>query len=380
VPERPGAWLVTTARNAAVDRLRRRSIEASKLRQLPEQPVPDHGAVAELASSSRSSLPDERLELIFTCCHPALSPEARIALTLRSLAGLSTAEIARAFLVSERTMGQRIFRARAKIRDAAIAFRVPRPEQLRDRLDAVLATLYLAYNEGYVASDGTDHLKVPLSEEAIRLTRLLAGLLPDEPETGGLLALMLFHHARRAARTDPAGDLIPLDEQDRTRWDQDLIAEATRLLDDALVLRRPDRYQVQAAIAACHATAADADDTDWRQIALLYRKLTALDPSPVVELNRAVAVAMADGPGAGLQILDAIPDGGPLRRYHLLAATRADLLRRLGRFDLAAEQYRLAYQQANTEPERRFLARRLREVAPGRAPGEGAVPTPPPAR
>jgi RNA polymerase sigma-70 factor (ECF subfamily) len=359
VPRRPGAWLTTTARNRAVDVLRRRANESAKLREVARMaevlpPPPDPG--------DEPSIPDERLELMFTCCHPALPVEGQVALTLRTLAGLSTAEIARAFLVSEHTMAQRLFRAKSKIKNAGIPFRVPPGHLLPERTSAVLAVLYLLFNEGYSASAGADLLRRGLTGEAIRLTRTLVALMPDEPEAQGLLALMLLHDARSAARLDASGDFVPLDEQDRTAWDRVAIAEGVAILDAALRRSRPGAYQIQAAIAACHATAADAAATDWAQIALLYGQLAARVASPVVELNRAVAVAMADGPAAGLSIVDALAASGALPGYHLLPATRADLLRRLGRRDEAAAGYRAALELATTDAERRYLGRRLAEV------------------
>jgi RNA polymerase sigma-70 factor (ECF subfamily) len=353
VPDRPGAWLTTTARNRALDRLRRNAAESAKLRELaraaPEEPADD-------------AMTDDRLRLIFTCCHPALPMEARVALTLRTLAGLSTAEIGRAFLVSEKTMGQRVFRAKNKIRHAGIPFRVPPDHLLPQRTGGVLAVLYLLFNEGYAATTGTDLLREDLTGEAIRLARMLAALMPHEPEVQGLLALMLLHDARRGARTDPAGDLVLLEDQDRSLWNQDQTAEGLAVLDDALHHRRPGVYQVQAAIAACHATAGAAAETDWPQIALLYRELARMAPGPVIELNRAVAVAMADGPAAGLTVLEALTSSGALATYYLLPAARADLLRRLDRREEAAASYREALALCGTDTERRFLTRRLAQV------------------
>jgi RNA polymerase sigma-70 factor, ECF subfamily len=358
VPRRPGAWLTTTARHRALDRLRRDAVEAGKLREVAmSTPEPDPW------DDEPDAVPDDRLQLIFTCCHPALSLDARVALTLRSLAGLSTAEIARAFLVPERTMAQRLVRAKNKIRRSAIPFRVPPAHLLPERLDAVLAVVYLLFNEGYAATAGEVLIRGGLSAEAIRLGRVLAALMPDEPEVHGLLALMLLHEARRPARLDAAGDLVPLEAQDRTRWDHPRIEEGLAILDRVLRRRRAGRYQVQAAIAACHASAGRAEDTDWPQISLLYGQLTRLAPGPVVELNRAVAVAMADGPAAGLALVDALRDGGHLAGYHLLPATRADLLRRLGRREEAVVAYREALSIVGTDAERRYLARRLEELA-----------------
>jgi RNA polymerase sigma-70 factor, ECF subfamily len=349
IPRRPGAWLTTTARNRATDRLRRDAAGAAKLRQVAVLARdPDDGPPVE-------EIPDERLRLIFTCCHPALPFPARVALTLRTLAGMSTAEIARAFLTAEPSMGQRLSRAKRKIREAGIPYRVPPAELLPQRLAAVLAVLYLIFNQGY-DDDGTGRA---LTAEAIRLARVLAGLMPTEPEPGGLLALMLLHEARRATRTAD-GVLVPLEEQDRSRWDRALIDEGVAVLDRALAMRRAGPYQVQAAIAACHATAPGAADTDWPQIATLYSELARLAPSPVVELNRAVAVAMADGVEAGLRLVDELGASGRLEGYRLLPATRADLLRRAGRPDEARVAYEDALAQAPTEAERRYLEGRLR--------------------
>ena len=358
IPRRPGAWLTTTARNKATDRLRREAVGAAKLREaaaltLPDEPGDDGFAV--------SGVRDDRLRLIFTCCHPALPFEAQVALTLRTLAGLTTAEIARAFLVPESTMSRRIVRAKQKIRSAGIPYRVPRAYLLPERTTAVLGVLYLLFNEGYSASAGADLVRQSLSGEAIRLARTLARLMPDESEVGGLLSLMLLHEARRDTRVDESGALVTLEHQDRTRWDIALIKEGDDQLEAALAQGRPGPYQVQAAIAACHVTAAKASDTDWAQIAALYGQLKQLVPSPVVELNRAVAVAMSDGPAAGLVLVEALHASGVLAGYHLLPATRADLLRRLGRHAEAAAAYREALEQAATDTERHYLARRLTE-------------------
>ncbi|PZF79262.1 RNA polymerase sigma factor [Jiangella anatolica] len=350
VPARPGAWLTTTAKHRATDRLRRDTAGQAKLRQLavlaraPEQPPVE-------------DIPDERLRLIFTCCHPALPFEARVALTLRTLAGLSTAEIARAFLVAEPSMAQRIVRAKRKIAEAGIPYRVPPAELLPERLAAVLAVLYLIFNQGYDEPDGARDL----AGEAIHLARVLIRLLPDEPEPRGLLALMLLHEARRSTRTDD-GVLVPLERQDRSRWDRTLIDEGVAVLDDALTRRRRGPYQLQAAIAACHATAPGPAGTDWPQIAALYAELGRLAPSPVVELNRAVAVAMADGVPAGLALVDELTASGRLDGYHLLPATRADLLRRDGRVDAARTAYEEALALAPSEAERRYLTDRLRTL------------------
>ncbi|MEU8900371.1 DUF6596 domain-containing protein [Nocardia sp. NPDC048505] len=350
VPDRPGAWLTTTARNRAIDRLRRDSVAGAKLRQvavLGRDPV----------QPSTEPIPDDRLRLIFTCCHPALPLPTRVALTLRTLTGLNTAEIAAAFLTAESTMAQRLVRAKRKIADARIPYRVPAPEELPQRLPAVSAVLYLIFNQGYSTSDD----QRDLAPEAIFLARLVARLLPAEPEPAGLLALMLLLEARRPQRVVD-GVLIPLEEQDRSRWDHALIAEGVQILDAALATQRPGPYQVQAAIAACHATAGEAADTDWPQIAALYRELTRLAPSPVVELNRAVAVAMADGIPAGLALIDELAASGHLDGYHLLPATRADLLRRAGRSTAAAAEYAAALELAPTDAERRYLEGRLNRL------------------
>ncbi|WP_371825760.1 RNA polymerase sigma factor [Nonomuraea turcica] len=359
LPHRPGAWLTTTARNRAVDRLRRRTTEAAKLREVATM-ASVHNAFG--SSEDDSGVQDDRLRLIFTCCHPALPLEARVALTLRTLTGMTTAEIARAFLVTEATMAKRLVRAKGKISNAGIPYRVPPAHLLPERTGAVLAVLYLLFNEGYSASTGADLMRWDLCAEAIRLARLLARLMPDEPETYGLVALMLLHHSRRATRVDAAGDLVTLDHQDRTRWNQGEIDEGVAVLETALRRDRPGPYQLQAAIAACHATVADAADTDWAQIAELYGQLVRVVPSPVVKLNQAVAVAMADGPAAGLELVETLHASGDLTGYHLLPATRADLLRRLGRRTEAAEAYREALALAPTEAERRYLANRLAET------------------
>jgi RNA polymerase sigma-70 factor (ECF subfamily) len=358
VPSSPAGWLKTTARNRAYDRLRRASVGQTKLKEL---------AVTNPPSYSRepdgSGVGDDRLRLMFTCCHPALAPEAQVALTLRTLAGLTTAEIARAFLVSEDTMAKRLVRAKRKIRDAAIPYRVPPAHQLLDRLTGVLAVIYGLFNEGYSASAGAELIRTDLCEEAIRLGRLLVELMPDEPEARGLLSLMLLHNARRAARLDRDGNLVTLEDQDRGRWNPTAIDEGCAVLDQAIRLRHPGPYQLLAAIAACHATAPTSDETDWVEIVALYGRLQEIAPSPVVALNRAVAVAMADGPSVGLSLVDEIDRSGALAGYYLLPATRADLLRRLGRAVEAGAAYQEALALAPTDAERRYLTRRLTEVS-----------------
>ncbi len=350
IPSRPGAWLTTTARNRATDRLRRDAVGLEKLRQLawldrePDAPLPDE-------------IPDERLQLIFTCCHPALPFDARIALTLRTLCGLSTSEIARAFLTAETTMAQRLVRAKRKIAGAGIPYRVPPAELLPERMAAVLAVVYLIFNEGYDEQGGGR----ALAPEAIHLARVLARLMPREPEPGGLLALLLLNEARRGTRFED-GVLITLEHQDRSKWDRALIDEGVGVLDQAFAMHRIGPYQVQAAIAACHATAPDAASTDWPQIARLYAELGRLAPSPVVDLNRAVAIAMADGIPAGLKMVDELSASGRLEGYYLLPATRADLLRRDGREVEAREEYAEALRLAPTEAERRYLTGRLADL------------------
>jgi RNA polymerase sigma-70 factor, ECF subfamily len=354
VPSNPGGWIVTTARHKALDRLRRESSRSSREHQailLTEDEDEDEDEGEEV-----SPVPDDQLRLIFTCCHPALSAEAQLALTLRLVAGLQTPEIARAFLVPEPTVAQRLVRAKRKIRAAKIPYRVPRDEELTRRLPFVLAVVYLVFNEGYTASAGDALIRTELCAEAVRLARLLAELMPDEPEVLGLLALLLLTEARRPARTAADGSLVRLTDQDRGRWDRELIAEGQDLVRACLRRNRPGPYQLQAAIAAVHADAAVAADTDWRQILALYDQLMIVAPTPVVALNRCVAVAEAEGPAAALHQLDAM-DQLDLAGYHLFHAARADLLRRLGRSAEAATAYNAAIERTGNETERSFLTR-----------------------
>jgi RNA polymerase sigma-70 factor, ECF subfamily len=362
VPNRPGAWLMTVARNGAIDRLRRSSTYRAKLEEVAVMATRETETGNPEPGADDSAVPDERLRLIFTCCHPALAMEARVALTLRTLTGLSTAEIACAFLVPEATMAKRLVRAKQKIANARIPYRVPPASALPQRVPGVLAVLYLVFNEGYSASAGDDLIRRDLCDLAVALTQVLTELLPEEPEAKGLLALMLFHRARQAARVNGRGDLVTLEDQDRTRWDQPQISLARRHLEDAFAARRPGQYQIQAAIAGCHAAAPTAQATDWPTIARLYQHLADMTGSPVIELNRAVAVAMADGPAAGLALLQRLEAGGALAGYYLLPATRADFLRRLGRNEEAASAYEEAAALVGTGPERRFLNARLAEA------------------
>jgi RNA polymerase sigma-70 factor (ECF subfamily) len=358
IPANPRAWLVSAGRFRAIDALRRRARFDASQAKIAEQ---IETVAAGEPDWERETVEDDRLRLIFVCCHPALAMDARVPLTLREVCGLTTEEIARAFLISAPTVAQRIVRAKAKIRDARIPYQVPSRAELPERLDGVLRTIYLVFNEGYFASAGSTLTRADLSAEAIRLGRLLVGLLP-EPEAMGLLGMMLLHESRRAARATPEGEVILLEEQDRSLWDRALIAEGAALVERALASRRFGPYTLQAALASVHAVAQSPDETDWRRIVDLYDVLHAVDPSPVIELNRAVAVAMRDGPAAGLTLIDRILARGDLAEYRLAHSARAELCRRLGRVAEARASFQRALELTLQEPERRFLARRIAEL------------------
>jgi RNA polymerase sigma-70 factor (ECF subfamily) len=360
LPQNPRAWLVNVGRNKAIDRIRRNAVFRGKQQELAHELLLDASAPSEIADAT---LDDDMLRLIFTCCHPSFADDVQVALTLRTVCGLGTAQVARAFLVSEDAMAQRLLRAKQKIRLAGIPYEVPEREALEPRLRGVLAVIYLVFTEGYAATSGDDLMRPDLAREAIRLARLIDALIPGRGEIKGLLALMLLHDARRPGRETAGGDIVLLEEQDRSLWDHGQIAEGLRLVEEALrVPGRPQSYAVQAAIAALHARAPSYEDTDWPQIAGLYQVLLRINPSPVIELNHAAAVSMVDGPARALDLIDALEARGGLNGYELLPAVRADLLRRLGRHDAAREAYLAATEATQLEPLRRLYARRIAEI------------------